>query len=231
MKIKIGLALLLFSLTPLVLANELIVNGGFESYTGSNVPTDWSSGGGIVWSTPSLTSPLGGSGTIAPYEGSRMGALAPYGSADTWIWQEVDFSGYTSATLSFMWRFDAIDRNEPDYGVDKLEVWIGKQDQQFIDIIWQYSINLSPSNNHVIGDWIFASLSGDVSNLGKIIFTFRLLNMNPGGEGNFETANFGQMTAIYLDDISIVATPEPASILLMGTGISVIGLAIWRRRK
>jgi len=230
MKFKIGLALLLFSLAPVVFADELVVNGGFESYTGSNVPAAWSFSGGTVWSTPSLTS-LIGSGTIDPFSGSRMGGLAPYGSADTWIWQDVDFTGYTSATLSFMWKYDALDLNELDNGIDNFEVWISDQGQQFGDRILRYNINLSPSDGHVIGDWMFATISGDVSDLDKVTFTFRLLNYSPGGEGDWNTAGFGQVTALYLDDISIIATPEPASILLLGTGLSVIGLAVWRRRK
>jgi len=131
---------------------------------------------------------------------------------------------------SFWWLYDAVDLNEPDSGVDKFQVLIG-DGQSFLDTIWEAPIDIDPANNHIVSQWKFVTLSGDVSDLEQVTFTFRLRNFYPNGEGNFNDTDFGQFTAVYLDDVSINAVPEPTSLILLSTGLGVIGLADWRRRK
>ena len=51
--------------------------------------------------------------------------LAPGGLGSEEIWQEVDFTGYSLATLSFWWRYEAIDYDDQDNGRDAIEVFVG----------------------------------------------------------------------------------------------------------
>ncbi len=102
-----------------------------------------------------------------------MVVLAPGAMGDREIWQEVDFTGYSLATLSFWWRYEAIDFDEVDNGRDALEVWIGDpSDSNSWDRIWESPINVDPSDGPVVSPWMFVTLSGDVAKIGKLTFRF-----------------------------------------------------------
>jgi hypothetical protein len=227
-----------FLFSPIALADELFMNGGFESVVaGTSIPTDWSRSGN-VWSN-TAGHWIGGPLTVYPHSGDRMGVMAPGGLGDADLWQEVDFTGWSEVTLSFWWRFEALDFNEDDIGRDVLQLWIGTDDSPnpWWDTIWEAPINVDPEDGHVLSGWMFETLSGDVSGLGRVTFCFHLKNAGgwdggPGGEFvSPETLPYtsGQLTVAFIDDASLRAIPEPATLLLLGAGLGMLALAARRR--
>jgi hypothetical protein len=241
------LLFLCLGMSPNAQANQLVLNGGFESITPppeGSFNMDWAKPNSWIttaqaFSNPELSYPYGpfsNSLTIEPNSGDRMGVLAPGGLNSNAMWQTVNFSGWSSATLSFWWRVQALDFDEADVGQDRLQVLIA---QNFNETnpnptwttIWNSSLSINP-NIWVVSDWAFVSIPLNVAGWELTTFKFNLINsgVNGGEYGNWENLT-GQATTVFLDDVSIEAVPEPTSLLLLCTGLGAMGLAGWRKRK
>ena len=211
MRIKsfLGTILLFCSLPATALAQELFENGGFEIGTILSCPDGWSCstsawarGAGRWIGIPQL---------ITPHSGDRMVILAPGGMGNQQIWQEVNFTGYSLATLSFWWRYEAIDWDVDDYGRDQLEleVWDPNENTPEWDTIWSSPINVDPSDGQVVSPWMFVTFSGGGADLRNLTFRFSLRNAGEEGEGNWPQTeapfDHGQQTVVFIDDASLKA--------------------------
>jgi len=225
MKTKVFLCtLLLFCFLPAIAsAQELMLNGGFESVI---TPNPWRFSPqarvsqAITWA---------GNHTIVPHSGDFMAILAPGGMGTQEIWQEVDFTGYSYATLSFWWRYAAIDLDAADNGRDMLEVFVGQPNSQnpWWDRILYAPINVDPSDGPIVSPWMFLTLSGDVIDAGNLTFRFRIRNdQASGGEPagpTPENPTYGQLTVLFLDDVSVkAATSMTDMIEIINDGVEAL---------
>jgi hypothetical protein len=135
--------------------------------------------------------------------------MAPGGRYNQDFWQEVDFTSYSLATLTFFWRYEDIDYDVPDNGQDALEVWVGNpSDPDSWDLIWESPINVDPSDGPVVSPWMLVQVAGDVTKIGKLTFRFHLRNAGNGGEPNGpgddpKIFEYGQRTIAFIDDASL----------------------------
>ncbi len=219
MRTKLFLStMLLFCLLPgSALAQQLLKNGGFESATPQSCPDHWScsgnawaAGAGIWTDFPQV---------ITPHSGNSMVVMAPGGFGSAHISQDVTFAGYSLATLSFWWRYEALDWDVPDNGRDAFLVEILDQSENNPDwrVIWTSPINVDPSDGVVVSPWMFATISGEVANISEVTFRFRLRNDGAEGEalgpGDNPPFAYGQQTSAFMDDVSLEAAVSVADFL------------------
>jgi hypothetical protein len=224
MKTKLMLAalLLLGPFAPGIFADQLVYNGGFEypDTTYGAKPDGWNTSGSDVLTIKTFASLIEPSVFPEPHSGVRMAVMSNSGIHDSDLWQIVDFTGYSTATLSFSFRYEGIQLSDDQIGQDLAQVYIGEW------LLGEAPIDIDNVNEYFLSGWMPVSLPFNVTGLGEQSLRFHLQNAAPYGEEL-------QKTAIFLDDVSIeaAAIPEPTSLWLLGSGLAIFGLAAWRRRQ
>jgi hypothetical protein len=86
-----------------------------------------------------------------------------------------------------------------------------------------HPLGLDPASPTYAEDllWYVGEWSGDISSFAGRVADLRIADMNPWS---------GQPELLVVDDIRLLAVPEPSVAVLMSIGILACGLAVRRRR-
>lgn len=134
------------------------------------------------------------------------------------LWQNFDVTGLSALHISFDWVLQYTD--------------ISNKNERFISIVRDY--DNTPAGNITLQN---LRTSGDVSSPGHdLLFgTYSgILDISSFSTDNARlefrlTDNPNVFSTVGIDDVNVAAVPEPATMLLFGTGIA--GLVAARRRK
>jgi peptidoglycan hydrolase-like protein with peptidoglycan-binding domain len=214
------ITLLLFLMfTSAARANvQLISDGGFESGLTGWAVTSSAGSGGSWFADSSTAAPLTGNPTVGPFSGIGYAVTDQFGPGVTALSQDyIVPAGTTSLTLSFDMF---INDWAPSTGDETMEVLI-----------------LSAGGNPVTGAGTLATLfSGDTVVTGGepnpyIAYDYSITGYVPGDTYvlDFHEADTMYTMNVGLDDVSLVAVPEPSSLGVLLGILAVIGLFGSRR--
>ena len=207
-----SLAILLFAFTS-ARADQLIVNGGFETGSLAGWTTTSTGDGGFSATSPSVT-PLTYNATVGPHSGSYYAVSDDYSASQTQYLTQTFTTptSFQSATLSFAMFVNDI------YGADYGSSGVGGQVSLLNSLGSLIATLYGPVDtfeNPVGSPNPYVSFSKDISSYLAAGTTYQL---------QFSSADSTDLINIGVDDVSLItssaaaATPEPSTISLMATG-------------
>ncbi len=211
--VLMGCAIVLLSAGWAMADIETIANGGFESGL-----TGWTNTVNVV------ALPAWGLPVVTPHSGAGMAVMSPLGVLNSTLGQNIDLQGLSQVNVSFWYQIQSLDL--PLFGdapADPLSVQVG--DAVLPLNLGPFSSNDPAGGANTTTGWQFFTTGWiPASSLGPTPHSIRFLLDNQ--------SSLNESTIFFIDDVSVLAAPEPASIavwLLLGAA----GLATvrgWRRK-
>lgn len=209
----------------------MIQNGGFEVGLSGWSPTVWPGSNGDVFTSTSTTTPLSGRDAIGPHSGARY-ALTDMTEAGAYeISQTFNLSAAaTSAIFSFAMSIDNF-AGAATIG-SNFDPFNGPNQYVSVDLFAGTPSSFSTTS-------LMNFYKGSTTSFGPnpyVLYTFDVTSLL-NAAGNY-TIRFAEVDNqgyhnMAVDDVSfvVVATPEPASVFLIGAGlVGIFGLGRCRRR-
>ncbi|MBI1321578.1 hypothetical protein GC170_00100 [bacterium] len=215
-------------------AGQILLNGGFESGFASWTRSDLAGGDGTFSQQSGTLSPVNGDAVPAPPGGSFAAMTDALGPGSHALYQDfVVPAGTVSAEL----RFDLFLGNRGDdfYSPNPASLDFGApafNQQARVDILVGSSNAFSVLPADVLQN-VFQSKPGDplVSGYTTVVVDLSSLFASRGGQTlrlRFAEVDNVAPLQMGIDNVSLTAVPEPASVVLCGTGL-LIGFIRSRR--
>ena len=223
------------SQAALVYGSNVIINGDAEANSGNySAPSDWTNSGDLVaikYGTVDATGAFPTSSEGAPNGGNYFfgGAVA---TSPVWITQSLDVS----------YNHSAIDAHLVNFSLTGYLGGYSVQDDNAV-----FSVSFFDASNTLISSATIGPVTaGDRNNVtefllrgtgglipeGTRILLFTLTSTRSQGTYNDGYAdNLSFVATCSNNDCAVTATPLPAALPLFATGVGVLGLFGWRRKR